>query len=80
MRAPAPRPPATIYLSLTTEEIEPGVVGGGSRLDDVKDVLAWEAIAALRARRRRPVPILGFLVCLTIRLRAPSSARLLEQN
>ena len=47
---------ATIYLSLTTEKIEPGAVGGGP-LDNIKDVLAWEAIGLLYfARRRRPVP------------------------
>ena len=37
---------ATIYLSLTTEKIEPGAVGGGP-LDNIKDVLAWEAIGLL---------------------------------
>ena len=46
---------ATVYLSLTTEKIEPGAVGGGP-LDNVKDVLAWEAIGLLYfARGRRPV-------------------------
>ena len=38
---------STVYVTLTTEEIQATPVGGGSRLDDVKDVLAWEAIAAL---------------------------------
>ena len=33
-------------MSLTTEEISAAPVGG-SRLDDIKDVLAWEAIALL---------------------------------
>jgi len=37
---------ATIYLTLTTEEIQATPVGGG-RPDGIRDVLAWEAVAAL---------------------------------
>ena len=44
---------ATIYLSLTTEKIEPGAVGGNGPLDNIKDVLAWEAIGLLYFARRR---------------------------
>ncbi len=73
---------ATIYLTLTTEEIEPGVVGGGSRLDGVKDVLAWEAIALLYAAVvLGPFILVGLLVWLALRLRRRQvEARLLEQN
>jgi Domain of unknown function (DUF4349) len=73
---------ATIYLTLTTEEIEPGAVGGGSRLDGVKDVLAWEAIALLYAAVvLGPFILVGLLVWLVLRLRRRQvEARLLEQN
>ena len=73
---------ATVYLTLTTEEIEPGAVGGGSRLDNVKDVLAWEAIALLYFLVvAGPFIIVGFLVWLALRLaRRRQEARLLEQN
>lgn len=73
---------ATIYLSLTTEEIEPTAVGGTSRLDDVKDVLAWEAIALLYALVvAGPFLLLGLLVWLARRLRRRQvETRLLEQN
>jgi hypothetical protein len=73
---------ATIYLTLTTEEIEPGAVGGGSRLDGVKDVLAWEAIALLYAAVVvGPFILVGLLVWLALRLRRRQvEARLLEQN
>ena len=72
---------ATIYLSLTTEKIEPGAVGGGP-LDNVKDVLAWEAIALLYALViAGPFVIVGFLVWLALRLRRRQiNTRLLEQN
>lgn len=72
---------ATIYLSLTTEEIEPAVVGG-SRLEDVKDVLAWEAIALLYVLVvAGPFVLLGVLVWLALRLRRrQDETRLLEQN
>ena len=72
---------ATIYLTLTTEEIQPAAVGG-SRLDDVKDVLAWEAIALLYAVVvAGPFILLGILVWLTLRLRRRQvETRLLEQN
>lgn len=72
---------ATIYLSLTTEEIQPAAVGG-SRLDDVKDVLAWEAIALLYVLVvAGPFVLLGILVWLALRLRRRQvETRLLEQN
>jgi Domain of unknown function (DUF4349) len=72
---------STVYLSLTTEEIE-GAVGGGSRIDDVKDVLAWEAIAVLYVLVvAGPFVLLGILVWLALRLlRRRETARLLEQN
>ncbi|MDQ3066340.1 MAG: DUF4349 domain-containing protein [Actinomycetota bacterium] len=72
---------ATVYLSLTTEEIEPAAVGG-SRLDDIKDVLAWEGIALLYVLVvAGPFLILGLLVWLALRLRRRQvETRLLEQN
>jgi uncharacterized protein DUF4349 len=72
---------ATVYLTLTTEEIEPGSVGG-SRLDDVKDVLAWEAIALLYFLVvAGPFLVVGFLVWLALRIaRRRQETRLLEQN
>src|SRR5918995_21047 len=72
---------STVYLSLTTEEISAAPVGG-SRLDDVKDVLAWEAIALLYVLVvAGPFVIIGVLVWLLIRLlRRRETARLLEQN
>ena len=72
---------STVYVSLTTEEIQSTPVGG-SRLDDVKDVLAWEAIAALYVLVVvGPFVLLGVLVWLVLRLlRRRETARLLEQN
>ncbi|MGH3071128.1 MAG: DUF4349 domain-containing protein [Gaiellaceae bacterium] len=72
---------STVYLSLTTEEIQ-ATVGGGSRLDDVKDVLAWEAIAALYVLVvAGPFVVLGILVWLALRLlRRREETRLLEQH
>ena len=72
---------ATVYLTLTTEEIEPAAVGG-SRLDDVKDVLAWEAIALLYFLVvAGPFILLGLLIWLTLRItRRRQETRLLEQN
>ena len=72
---------ATIYLSLTTEEIEPGTVGGGP-LDDIKDVLAWEAIGFLYVIVvAGPFVIVGVLIWLALRLRRRQvDTRLLEQN
>ena len=72
---------ATIYLTLTTEEIQPGAVGG-SPLDDIKDVLAWEAIALLYVLVvAGPFVLLGILVWLALRLRRRQvETRLLEQN
>ncbi len=73
---------ATIYLSLTTEEIEPAAVGGGSALDDVKDVLRWEGIAILFFLVvAGPFILLGILIWLALRLRRRQvETRLLEQN
>jgi Domain of unknown function (DUF4349) len=72
---------STVYVSLTTEEIQATPVGG-SRLDDVKDVLAWEAIALLYVLVvAGPFVLLGVLVWLVLRLlRRRETARLLEQN
>ena len=72
---------ATIYLSLTTEKIEPGAVGGGP-LDNIKDVLAWEAIGLLYFLVvAGPFILVGFLVWLALRLRRRQvDTRLLEQN
>jgi uncharacterized protein DUF4349 len=73
---------ATVYLTLTTEEIEPGAAGGGSRLDDVKDVLAWEGIAALYALVvAGPFLLLGLILWLARRyVRRREETRLLEQT
>jgi Domain of unknown function (DUF4349) len=72
---------STVYLTLTTEEIQAAAVGSG-RLEGVKDVLAWEAIALLYAVVIvGPFVILGVLVWLLIKLlRRRETARLLEQN
>jgi hypothetical protein len=72
---------ATIYLSLTTEKIEPAAVGG-SRLDDIKDVLAWEGIALLYFLVvAGPFIVAGLVVWLAVRLRRRQvETRLLEQN
>jgi hypothetical protein len=72
---------ATIYLTLTTEEIQAEPVAG-SRLDDIKDVLAWEGIALLYFLVvAGPFVLLGILVWLALRLRRRQvETRLLEQN
>ena len=72
---------STVYVTLTTEEIEPSPAGG-SRLDDVRDVLAWEAIAALYVVVvAGPIVLLGLLVWLALRwARRREASRLLEQN
>ncbi len=72
---------STVYLSLTTEEIQATPVGG-SRLDDVKDVLAWEGIVLLYFLViAGPFIVLGFLIWLALRLRRRQvEARLLAQN
>jgi hypothetical protein len=72
---------STVYLTLTTEEIQAAPVGGG-RLEGVKDVLAWEAIALLYAVVVvGPFLLLGVLVWLLLKLlRRRETARLLEQN
>lgn len=73
---------STVYLSVTTEEIQATPPGGGSRLDDVKDVLAWEGIVLLYVLViAGPFAILGILVWLALRLRRRQvETRLLEQN
>ena len=72
---------STVYLTLTTEEIQAAPVGGG-RLDSVKDVLAWEAIALLYVTVvAGPFVLLGIIVWLLLKLlRRRETARLLEQN
>jgi hypothetical protein len=72
---------STVYVSLTTEEIQATPVGGG-RLDGIKDVLAWEAVALLYALVvAGPFVVVGLLVWLVLRLRRRQvEARLLEQN
>ena len=72
---------STVYVTLTTEEIQASPVGGG-RLDGVRDVLEWEAIALLYvAVVAGPFLLLGFLIWLALRLlRRRQTARLLEQN
>ena len=72
---------STVYLTLTTEEIQAAPVGGG-RLEDIKDMLAWEAIALLDlVVVVGPFLVLGILVWLALRLRRRHvETRLLEQN
>ena len=72
---------STVNVTLTTEEIEAVPVGGG-RLDGIRDVLAWEAVALLYALVVvGPFAIVGFLVWLVLRLlRRRETSRLLEQN
>jgi hypothetical protein len=73
---------STVYLTLTTEEIEAVPVGGGGRLDGIRDVLVWEAVAALYVVvLAGPLVLLGLLVWLAVRwARRRETARLLEQN
>jgi hypothetical protein len=72
---------ATITLALSTEDAQ-AVPAGPSRLDDVREVLEWEAIAALYvAVVLGPLVLLGALVWLALRwARRRETARLLEQN
>jgi hypothetical protein len=72
---------STVHLTLTTEEIEAVPVGGG-RLEGIKDVLVWEAVAALYVVVvAGPLVLLGLLVWLAVRwARRRETARLLEQN
>jgi hypothetical protein len=73
---------STVYLTLTTEEIEPGAVDGGSRVDGIKDVLVWEGVAALYALVIvGPLLLVGLLVWATLTvLRRRRETRLLAQN
>jgi hypothetical protein len=72
---------STVYLTLTTDQIEATPVGSG-RLDGIKDVLAWEAVALLYALVvAGPFVLVGLLVWLGLRLRRRQlETRLLEQN
>jgi hypothetical protein len=72
---------ATVFLTLTTDEIHPAAEEQ-SRLDDVRDVLAWEGIALLYLLVvAGPFVLLGLLVWATLRLRRRRvESRLLEQN
>ncbi|MGI9113056.1 MAG: DUF4349 domain-containing protein [Gaiellaceae bacterium] len=72
---------ATISLGLTTERIEPAAVEDG-RLDDLKEILAWEGTALLYALViAGPFVLLGILIWLGLRLRRRQvETRLLEQN
>jgi Domain of unknown function (DUF4349) len=72
---------STVYLTLTTEEIQATPVGGG-RLEGIKDVLVWEAVAALYLLVvAGPIVLLAVLVWLTVRwTRRRETSRLLEQN
>lgn len=71
---------ATIYLSLTTEEITADEQDSG-RLDDVRDVLAWEGVALLYALVvAGPFLVLGVLLWLALRYRRRrEEARLLAK-
>ena len=71
---------ATIQLGLTTERIEPAAVEDG-RLDDLKEILAWEGTALLYALVvAGPFVVLGILIWLGLRFRRRSEEnRLLEQ-
>lgn len=72
---------ATIQLALTTERIEPAVVEN-DRLDDLKEILAWEGTALLYLLVvAGPFALLGFLIWLGLRLRRrQAETRLLEQS
>ncbi|MBA2331928.1 MAG: DUF4349 domain-containing protein [Actinobacteria bacterium] len=72
---------ATISLGLTTERIEPAAVEDG-RLDDLKEILAWEGAALLYVLViAGPFVLLGILIWLGLRFRRrQSETRLLEQN
>jgi len=72
---------ATISLGLTTERIEPAAVEDG-RLDDLKEILAWEGTALLYVLViAGPFVLLALLLWLGLRLRRRQvETRLLEQN
>ena len=60
----------TIYLTLTTEEIEPARRRARSRLDDIRTCSRWEAIALLYVLVvAGPFLLLGLLVWFALRLR-----------
>ena len=60
---------ATISLDLTTERIEPAAVEDG-RLDDLKEILAWEGMALLYVLViAGPFVLLGILIWLGLRFR-----------
>ncbi len=71
---------ATIQLGLTTERIEPAAVSD-SRLDDLKEILAWEGTALLYLLvLAGPFVLLGVLIWLALKLRRRSEEmRLLER-
>jgi hypothetical protein len=72
---------ATIFLTLTTEELKADA-GDTSPLDRLKDVLAWEGIALLYVLViAGPFVLLGLIVWLSLRFsRRRRETRLLEQN
>ena len=72
---------ATVFLTLTTEDVQ-AIPVGNSRLDDVKDVLAWEGLVLLYlAVIAGPFILLGVLVWLALRLlRRREQTRLLAEN
>ena len=72
---------ATVNVTLTTEKIGAAPVGG-SRLDGIRDVLAWEAVGVLYFLVvAGPFIVLGVLTWLILRLRRRHvETRLLEQN
>ena len=72
---------ATVNVTLTTEKIGAAPVGG-SRLDGIRDVLAWEAVGVLYFLVvAGPFIVLGVLAWLILRLRRRHvETRLLQQN
>jgi Domain of unknown function (DUF4349) len=72
---------ATVQLDLTTERIEPAAVEDG-RLDDLKEILAWEGTALLYLLViAGPFVVLGVLLWLGLRVRRrQAETRLLEQH
>jgi hypothetical protein len=72
---------ATIFLTLTTEELK-AETGDTSPLEKLRDVLAWEGIALLYVLvLAGPFLLLGLIVWLSLRFsRRRRETRLLEQN